>query len=143
MQLLERGVPVWDLLAEKTGKSAAELMEMASAGKLGREEITLLIEALSEKHAGAAEKMSQTWDGIVSNLYDQWGRFQRMVMDADLFKFMKGRLQDLLTFLNEAAADGRLQAWAEQTAAVILSSLEAIWAFGLGVRDTWRAVRAV
>jgi tape measure domain-containing protein len=54
MQMLERGIPVWDLLAEKTGKSAAELMKMSSAGELGRSEITLLIEALGEKNAGAA-----------------------------------------------------------------------------------------
>jgi tape measure domain-containing protein len=140
MQMLERGIPVWDLLAEKTGKSAAELMKMSSAGELGREEITLLIEALGEKNAGAAEKMSQTWDGIISNLMDNWTRFQRMVMDSGLFQFMKGKLQELLTFLNAAAADGRMQAWAEGLASAVMTALHAIYNFGVWVHDTWQAV---
>ncbi|MBP9184347.1 MAG: tape measure protein [Fuscovulum sp.] len=140
MQMLERGIPVWDLLAEKTGKSAAELMKMSSAGELGRSEITLLIEALGEKNAGAAEKMSQTWDGIISNLMDNWTRFQRMVMDSGLFQFMKDKLQGLLTFLNAAAADGRMQAWAESLAATVMTALRSIYTFGVWVRDTWQAV---
>lgn len=140
MQLLERGVPVWDLLAEKTGKSAAELMEMASAGKLGREEIMLLIEAMAERNAGASDAMSKTWDGIISNLMDYWTKFQRLVMDAGLFDFMKGNLQDLLSFLNAAAADGRLQAWAEATSKAVLTAMQALYAFGVWSYETWTAV---
>ncbi len=137
MQLLERGVPVWDLLAQKTGKNAAELMEMASAGKLGRAEITLLIEALAERNAGASANMSKTWNGIISNLMDYWTKFQRMVMDAGVFDFLKTRLQGLLDFLNAAAADGRLQAWAEQTARAMMLGLTAIYEMGVWVRDTF------
>jgi len=140
MQMLERGIPVWDLLAEKTGKTAAELMAMSSAGKLGRDEITLLIQALGEKNAGAAEGMAGTWDGILSNLQDHWTRFQRMVMDAGLFDFMKGHLQDLLTFLTAAAADGRMQVWAEALSTAIISALKAIGAFGVWIYETWQRV---
>lgn len=140
MQLLERGVPVWDLLAEKTGKSAAELMQMASAGKLGRAEITMLIEALGERNAGAADGMAKTWDGVISNLTDYWTKFQRMVMEAGVFDFLKGSLQDLLTFLNQAAADGRLQAWAEAVARNILWALTSIKDLAIFVRDTWLAL---
>ena len=119
LQMLERGVPVWDLLGEKMGKSAAELQEMASKGKLGREEITLLIDALAERNKGASDAMSKTWDGIISNLTDQWSRWQMMVMDAGVFDFLKDKLQVLLDFLNAAAADGRLRDWAELTSAYI------------------------
>lgn len=138
MQLLERGVPVWDLLAEKTGKNAAELMEMASAGKLGREEIMLLIEAMAEQNAGASEGMSKTWDGIISNLLDYWTKFQRMVMDAGLFDFMKGELQSLLEFLKQAEADGRLQQWANEISGFIMESLVAIKALVVGLWEVWQ-----
>ncbi len=140
MQLLERGVPVYDLLAKATGKTTEEIVAMQSAGELGREEITLLIEAMGAANKDAAIKMSQTWDGIVSNIWDQWTRFQRKIMDSGLFKYMKDGLQNLLDMLNDMAADGRLQAWAEQTSAAIITGLQAIWDFGAGVVDVWRAL---
>ncbi|MGR3199466.1 MAG: tape measure protein [Paracoccus sp. (in: a-proteobacteria)] len=138
LQMLERGVPVWDLLAGKLGRTTAEVQAMASAGKLGREEITLLIDALAERNRGASENMAKTWDGVISNLIDHWARWQVMVMDAGVFDFMKERLQTFLDFLNAAAADGRLQAWAERTAAAIMGALEGIWTLGVALYDTWQ-----
>ncbi|SNR22815.1 tail tape measure protein [Paracoccus sediminis] len=140
LQMLERGVPVWDLLAAKLGRTAAEMQEMASAGKLGRTEIQLLVDALAERNKGASEAMSKTWDGIISNLIDHWSRWQVMVMDAGLFDFLKGKLQLFLDFLNQAAADGRLQRWAEQTAGAIMWALEGIWAMGVEALALWQQV---
>lgn len=137
LQMLERGVPVWDLLAEKLGRTSAEVQEMATKGKLGREEITLLIDALAARNLGASEDMSKTWDGIISNLMDHWSRWQVMVMDAGVFKFMKDGLQQVLDLLNAAAADGRLQRWAEQTAAAVIQALEAVWDLGVAAVEMW------
>jgi tape measure domain-containing protein len=129
MQMLERGVPVWDLLAEAMGKSAAEVQKLSEQGKLGREEITLLTEALGARYSGASQKASETWDGIISNLDDQWTRFQRMVMDAGLFDWMKDKLEGLLDRLNEMAKDGTLQIWATSLATNITLALSGIfWA---------------
>jgi tape measure domain-containing protein len=135
MQMLERGVPVWDLLSAKMGKTNAELIEMASAGELGREEILLLVEALAEQNAGASEAMSKTWGGITSNLRDHWTRFQRMVMASGLFDWMKGQLEDLLDTLNTMTANGELQAWAESVGAAIRDGLIGLMSFGRGVYD--------
>lgn len=140
MQLLERGVPVWDLLGKKLGKTTAEVQEMATKGKLGRKEISLLIEALGEANKGASDNMSKTWDGIISNLMDYWTKFQRMVMGSGVFDFLKGRLQDLLTLLNQMAADGRLQVWADRVAEAILKGLNMTWTFGQGVVSTWQTM---
>lgn len=140
MQMLERGVPVWDILAKAMGKTTAEVMDMSSKGKLGREQIQLLMDELGKRNAGASEEMSKTWDGITSNLTDHWKRFQRMVMDAGLFDFMKGRLQDLLNLLNAAAADGRLQAWATTVAENILWAMKSLYEFGVWLYQTWTAV---
>ena len=127
MQMLERGVPVWDLLAEAMGKSAAEVQKLSEQGKLGREEITLLTDALGARYSGASKKASQTWDGITSNLSDQWTRFQRMVMDAGLFDWMKDKLEGLLDKLDEMAKDGTLQIWATSLAANIELALSGIF----------------
>ncbi|WP_235931984.1 tape measure protein [Cereibacter sphaeroides] len=137
LQMLERGVPVWDLLGAKLGKTAAELQEMASKGQLGRKEIELLIEAMAEKNKGASEGMAKTWDGILSNVLDHWGRFQRMVMASGVFDFLKGRLQEILGALNAMAEDGRLQLWADEVARVILKTLEAMWAFAGQAVAAW------
>ena len=62
-QLRDAGIPVYDLLAAATGKSKKELAEMASKGKLGREELELLMKALEsgkglERFNGMMEKQS-------------------------------------------------------------------------------------
>lgn len=138
MMLLERGVPVWDMLAEKTGKNVAQLQKMSSAGKLGRREIQLLIDAMAEKNAGASEKMSRTWDGIVSNLMDWWTRFQRTVMGFGVFDWMKDRLRGILDVLNAMEASGELEAWAKAIADNILAGLNAIWEFGAAAVRFWQ-----
>lgn len=137
LQMLERGVPVWDLLGQKLGKTAAELQQMASKGQLGRQEITLLIDALAERNKGASEAMSRTWDGTISNILDHWGRFQRMIMGSGVFDYLKTRLREFLALLDRMAQDGRLQEYADRTARVIMSTLEALWAFGGQVLALW------
>ena len=140
LQMLERGVPVWDLLAEKLGKTSAEVQELATKGKLGRAEIMLLVEALGDRNKGASEGMSQTWDGIISNLMDHWTRFQVMVMDSGVFDYLKSRLQIFLDLLNRMADDGTLQAWADKVAKTMLTVLQGLWDFGAMVVATWQAI---
>jgi tape measure domain-containing protein len=140
MQLLERGVPVYDLLARKLGKTTEEIVAMQGAGELGREEIALLIEAMAEANEGAAGDMAKTWDGIISNLWDYWSKFKRMVMASGVFDYLKARLQTLLDTLNRMSANGDLQRWAESLAASIITGLEALWAFGAGVVQVWQDV---
>lgn len=140
MQMLERGVPVWDLLAAKMGKTTSEVMKMSEQGKLGRQEIQLLVDALGERNAGASENMSKTWDGITSNLSDQWYGFRTMVMDSGVFDYLKQELREFLDLINQMAADGRLQAIADQVAQFLLSSLQAIVAFGHQVVAAWNAI---
>ena len=140
MQMQERGVPVWDLLAEAMGKSAAEVQKLSEQGKLGREEITLLMEALGTRYEGAADRASQTWDGIISNLWDQWTRFQRMVMGSGLFVWMKGQLQQLLDTLNRMAANGELERWAETVGAQMMAVLQGIRDLGEGIYNVWNTV---
>jgi len=48
MQLTEKSVPVWDLLAKATGKSVPVLQKLSSQGKLGRNVIARLIQLMGE-----------------------------------------------------------------------------------------------
>lgn len=140
MMLMERGVPVWDMLAAKTGKNVQQLQEMASAGKLGRAEIQLLIDAMATKNAGASAAMSRTWDGIISNILDNWTAFQRMVMGSGVFEYMKGKLGDVLAVINEMRANGEMQQWADMVARYMLNGLKVMWNFGQGIINLWQFI---
>ena len=80
-----------------------------------REMIAGTLKAIwNEKYSGAMDRLSRTWGGMLSNLGDQFTRFQLLVMESGAFDALKARLDALLTTINAMAADGRLQAWAER-----------------------------
>jgi len=74
-QLRDAGIPVYDLLAAATGKSKAEIVKLAQAGKLGKKELGLMMEALEsgkglERFSGLMEKQSASLTGLWSTLKD-------------------------------------------------------------------------
>ena len=68
MQLLNAGVPAWQLLSEKMGLSVAQLKDMSSSGELTQEAIDALFEIMKEKGNGAASDMANTLAGKFSNI---------------------------------------------------------------------------
>lgn len=78
-QLRDAGVPVFDLLAAATGKSKAEIVALAQAGKLGKKEMDQLFAALEsgkglERFNGLMEKQSKSLTGLLSTLKDTVGQ---------------------------------------------------------------------
>jgi tape measure domain-containing protein len=112
LQLTEAGIPVWDMLAEATGKNVQELQKLSSAGKLGRKEIQLLIDAIGRKYTGASEKFSKTFEGITSKLGDEWTDFLRKVSEAGFYDDIKRRLEGSLEIVERWQKDGTLDRWA-------------------------------
>lgn len=49
LQMIERGVPVWELLEKVTGKNTAELQKLSEAGKLGRDTIQALMQEIGKQ----------------------------------------------------------------------------------------------
>jgi tape measure domain-containing protein len=83
LQLVERGVPVWDILAKMTGKNSAELQKMAENGELGRDVIQKLIVKMGELASGGNAEAINTISGSVSNLSDAWTRFEDNLLNSD------------------------------------------------------------
>jgi len=52
----------------------------------------------NEKFAGAMQKQSKTWSGMISNVSDQLTRFMNLVMRAGVFDWMKNKLGGLVVF---------------------------------------------
>ncbi|MGH9768761.1 MAG: tape measure protein [Blastocatellia bacterium] len=71
-QLTQRGIPAWELLAQKIGKSVAETRKLSEEGRLrGAPAADALLEAFGEgKFAGLGEKLAKTTLGKESNLRD-------------------------------------------------------------------------
>ncbi|MDR6952682.1 phage tail tape-measure protein [Ancylobacter sp. 3268] len=84
-------------------------------------------------YGGAMERLSQTWDGMISNLGDQWSRIRLMVMNAGLFDYMKGRLGEILSTIDTMSADGSLQRWAGDVSTTLIATLEKGWAAAKGM----------
>jgi tape measure domain-containing protein len=72
-QMADNGLSVWKSLEEATGKSSAELREMASAGKLATKDVLPLLEGVfNSKWGDAMDKQSQTANGQLAALSDAW-----------------------------------------------------------------------
>lgn len=109
LQLAEAGVPVWDLLAQATGKNTAELQKMSEAGTLGRSVILKLIDALGAENMGASAKLMETYSGAVSNAKDALAEFYDMIAQSGVLEYLTDQIRDLLEEFDRMKASGELQ----------------------------------
>ncbi|MBI1262945.1 MAG: hypothetical protein GC184_14605 [Rhizobiales bacterium] len=99
----------------------------AVAAKNSREQIQAVLSAIfNEKYAGAMDKLSTTWDGLWSNMMDQYTRFTNNVMSRGPFDAIKARLANLLDRVNAMADSGALDRLAEQWAGVFLRIINGV-----------------
>ncbi|MEK0086220.1 tape measure protein, partial [Benzoatithermus flavus] len=100
-QLAEAGLPVWDILSKKMGKSTAELMEMTSEGKLlAKDVVPLLVDGLGERFSGAMDKQSKTFSGMMSTLKDNLNMLAGTIAKP-AFEFSKSILEKAIPAVNQ------------------------------------------
>lgn len=126
LQMIERGVPVWELLEKVTGKNTAELQKLSEAGKLGRDTIQALMQEIGKQSAGAAADNMSLLSGLISNASDNLEKFYRMVAANGSLAWLKAQLADLNAEFNRMAADGSLQQWAKKISDGVVSAGEGI-----------------
>ncbi len=114
LMLLERGVPVWDLLEKVTGKNVQELQKLSSAGKLGRDAIKGLIQEIGKSSEGAAAKNMSLLSGYVSNLKDSWQQFQDEVAKSGALKYAKETLAGIAAQIERMSKNGQLSELAKK-----------------------------
>jgi len=102
------------------------MRKVAQAGNRAMIQSTIMA-IWNEKYAGAMDKLSATFDGMISNLSDQWKRFTLAVMDAGAFDWIKGKVGALLDQVNEMAANGQLAEIAKLWGENLTSGLTAAW----------------
>lgn len=124
LQLVEAGVPVWEMLEKATGKSAAELQKLSSAGKLGRDVIQQLIDEIGKKYVGASEKMAKTLDGIQDKITEAWTNFKKEVADRGFYDEFKRRAQEVLDTLEGWEKSGALGRAADVVSRFLTGSMQ-------------------
>lgn len=71
-QMLERQIPIYDILAEKTGHTSEEIADMVSKGKI---DFQTFSEAMNDYVGGGAKRMGDTFKGSLDNMGAAMGRF--------------------------------------------------------------------
>lgn len=97
----------------------------------------------NEKYSGQMGKLSKTWSGLVSNISDQWTRFQNMAMESGAFDVLKGKLEWILDQINQMADDGRLKMYAEQTGQAIIMIAKSLWYVFEGILFISRGIKFI
>ncbi|WOG28757.1 tape measure protein [Endozoicomonas sp. 8E] len=144
LQLVERGVPVWELLEKATGKNVQELQKLSTAGKLGRDTIALLIEEIGKSSAGAAAENMSLLSGYVSNLKDSWQNFLDEVAQSGALSYAKDQLKSLSDQIGIMSEDGRLSRLAQSISDAFVQMGEAIKAnfTGLTFEDVVASIQS-
>lgn len=132
LQLIERGVPVWDLLAKATGKTAVELQEMASAGQLGRTAIRALVDEMGRMNAGASANALDTWNGQISILKSNWAEFLDLIARSGMLDLFREELKAINKAIEEMAQTGELKQWAQQASDAVVKLYGALKVMGEG-----------
>ena len=104
LQLINAGVPVWDMLSQVTGKNTAELQKMSEKGEIGIDVIDRLIVKMGELSTGSNALAMETLNGKISNLADSWHRFEDALLNdksETLIKRIVATTTDSLNILAE------------------------------------------
>ncbi|MGY3718861.1 tape measure protein, partial [Sutcliffiella cohnii] len=79
-QLADRGIPIFEYLAEAAGKTVPQIREMASEGKISSE---MFLNAIEQNIGGAAKTMGEeSFTAGVANMWAAVGRLGASFLDA-------------------------------------------------------------
>ena len=84
LQLTERGVPGYQILADAMGKTVGEVEKLASEGKLGAEALDDLMTGIDKGFGGGMAKQAETLGGMISTLKDTFNGILRDIGTAIL-----------------------------------------------------------
>lgn len=101
--LADRGVPIYQAIADTVGVTVAEVKKMASDGKLTAEIYNGAIDSMAEATAGAMDAQSKTFSGMMSTLEDTLTVLAGLLTEK-LFGALKGVLEVMLPLV-EAFVD--------------------------------------
>lgn len=100
LQLAEAGIPAYQILRDELNLTADEVKRIGNAGITADQAIGALVEGMSDRFGGAAERQAKTFAGQMSILKDNYSQMMG-AMTEGLFNEMK----DWLPMVNETAEE--------------------------------------
>jgi tape measure domain-containing protein len=94
--MIERGIPLYGLLTQVTGKSAGAIIKMMEAGELNNKIMEKAINLLFEMSSGSSAKAMETMRGQIEALGSAWSGFVDVLM-GDKSEGMIKNMLGLLT----------------------------------------------
>lgn len=92
-----------------------------------------IMKALEGKGVGGSmDKLSQTWDGMWSNMMDTFARVQLTIGESGFFPFMKEQLGGFIGTLNTMTENGQIKVWAQQVSDSLIAIVKPMAQFLLG-----------
>lgn len=135
--LIENGLPVWNLLAEATGKNVAELQKMSEQGKLTREYMVALIDTMGKAGEGVVERRMTTWNTLITKFQDGLRQAQDRVAQSGALDYLKDQLSGVNKELSDMAGDGRLAKFGAEFANFTRAAVEGGKSLAITLYD-WR-----
>ena len=120
--LADRGIPIYQAIADQVGVTVAEVKKMASEGKLTADIYNSAIDSMAATTAGAMDAQSKTFNGMMSTLKDNLTTVAGLITEK-LFSALSGLLEKLLPVV-EAFANAYKETGSFKTA--LLEAMEAM-----------------
>jgi tape measure domain-containing protein len=105
MQLSERNIPVFQILADAMGVPVASLQKMISNSELGQDKIELLVQSMGKFGGDAMIQQGKTFNGMLSTVSDN-AKQALATFTGPLFDMAKGGLQKLADLVSSDAFQG-------------------------------------
>lgn len=80
--MMDAGIPVLQILADKMHVGAGAVLEMSRAGTIGHKEIMLLLKGIEEWAPDATIRAMDTLKGSISNVKTAWIQFQDALLET-------------------------------------------------------------
>lgn len=130
MQMVENGIPVWQLLSKATGKSVTDLQDLSSSGKLlAADTLPLLFDQMNKDYGGAMAAQSETLAGRWSSLKDN-----AQILTGIGFKPLFDETKRLTGALGDFAASDEANQFAQDFASGLERGIKATKIFGANVK---------
>lgn len=110
LQLTEAGIPAWEILSQKMGKSTQELMKMTSKGLIPADKaIAMLIEGMNERFPDMLQKQADSFDGLKSQIAETFNLAFVKRWGDGLVRALKPRFQQINRWIEQN--DDKIQRW--------------------------------
>lgn len=134
-QLVERGIPAYEILQNKFKLTAEQMENIGKAGIDSKQAVDALVEGIEERFAGMMDKQSKSMGGLFSTAKDQAKAFllaitgidnQGNIIGGSIFEYAKKKLEEFSSSMTRWQQDGTLKRWAEDIRSSVQSAVGSI-----------------